>query len=137
RIRCLTRSDRFCERAGPMRALIVESSPRVAQTIADALRREPDIEVCAIAGTGPEGVAAAMRLQVDIVIMGIQLPQMDGFEATKEIMIEAPTPIVIVADDRNATQVEISMRALRAGALSVIPVPKGGELHQAEAARRQ
>lgn len=119
-----------------MRALIVES-PRVAQTIADVLRREPDIEICAIAGTGPEGVAAAVRLKVDIIIMGIQLPQMDGFEATKEIMIEAPTPIVIVADDRNAAQVEISMRALRAGALSVIPVPEAGELREGEAARRQ
>ncbi|HEX6958818.1 MAG TPA: chemotaxis-specific protein-glutamate methyltransferase CheB [Ferrovibrio sp.] len=120
-----------------MRALIVENSPHIAQTIADALRREPDIEVCAIAATGPEGVAAAIRLKVDIVIMGIRLPKMDGFEATKEIMIESPTPIVLLVDDRDAAQVEISMRALRAGALSVIPAPKGGELHEAEAARRQ
>ena len=120
-----------------MRVLIVENSQHVAETIADALRREPDIEISAIARTGPEGVAAAVRLKVDIIIMGIQLPEMDGFEATKEIMIEAPTPIVVVADDRDAAQVEISIRALRAGALSVIPVPKNSELREAAAPRRQ
>lgn len=120
-----------------IRALIIDSSPRIAQMIAEALQGEPDIEVAAIVRTGPEGVAAAVRLKADIVIMGIQLPQMDGFEATKEIMIEAPTPIIIIADDQDASQVETSMRALRAGALTVIPAPKGGRTQEADVTRQQ
>lgn len=120
-----------------MRALIVENSPQIAHAIAEALKSEPDIEVSAIARTGPEGVAAALRLKVDIVIMGVRLPVLDGFEATKEIMIEVPTPIVIVADDSDAYQIETSMRALRAGALTVIPALNAGRLLQAEDTRRQ
>ena len=120
-----------------IRALIVESSSQIADAIADALRREPDMEVCAIARTGPDGVAAAMSLKVDIIIMGIRLPQLDGFGATKEIMIEAPTPIVIIADDRDSAQIETSMRALRAGALTVIPALNAGRMLEADEARRQ
>ncbi len=122
---------------GQIRVLIVENSPRTAHAIADRLAGEPDIEVCGVAKTGAEGVAAAKRLRVDIVIMATRLPVLNGFEATKEIMIEAPTPIVIVADDRDAHQIETSMQALRAGALAVIPAPDAGGRAETESERRR
>ena len=43
-----------------------------------------------------EGVAAVQRLRPDVVTMDVHMPRMDGLAATKEIMITAPTPIVIV-----------------------------------------
>src|SRR3546814_12719444 len=54
--------------------------------------------------------------------MGIGAGGMDGFETTKRIMIESPTPIVIVSG-KDLPEVELSVLALRAGALAVVSMP--------------
>jgi two-component system chemotaxis response regulator CheB len=53
------------------------------------------------------------------------MPDMDGFEATKRIMRDTPTPIVIVSGQQDVHQVAGSMNALKMGALAVLPKPYG------------
>jgi two-component system chemotaxis response regulator CheB len=55
--------------------------------------------------------------------MDVHMPEMDGFMATKEIMVVAPTPIIIVSSSASGRDVELSLNALRAGALMVVPKP--------------
>jgi two-component system chemotaxis response regulator CheB len=55
--------------------------------------------------------------------MDVRLPGMSGIEATRRIMAEAPTPIIVVAADLRAETVNSSMEALRAGALTVVQKP--------------
>src|SRR5262249_24535678 len=57
--------------------------------------------------------------------MDIHMPRLDGLSATKEIMITAPTPIVIVTGSTRAREVAESFEALRAGALDVLVKPPG------------
>ncbi|MCD6073300.1 MAG: chemotaxis response regulator protein-glutamate methylesterase [Rhodospirillales bacterium] len=106
-----------------IRAVIAAGSASLRSRVAQALAGEPDISVIVSVGTTREAIEATKRHKPDIVIIGIELPPQDGFEATKQIMIEAATPIAIVADNEDARQVEVSMRALRAGALTVLAVP--------------
>jgi two-component system chemotaxis response regulator CheB len=62
------------------------------------------------------------RLRPDIVTMDVQMPRLDGFAATRRIMVEAPTPILIITgiDPRSMS---ISLEAVRAGALAVHAKP--------------
>src|SRR3546814_6278051 len=53
------------------------------------------------------------------------MPKMNGFQATKTIMTECPTPIIIVPAWGNEADVTVSMQALRMGALAVLEKPVG------------
>ncbi len=65
------------------------------------------------------------------------MPRLDGLAATKEIMITAPTPIVIVTGSTRAREVAESLEALRAGALEVLVKPLGPGSPGFSAAARQ
>jgi two-component system chemotaxis response regulator CheB len=74
---------------------------------------------------GVEGVELTEKLRPHVVTMDLRMPRLDGFAATKEIMITAPTPIVIVTASTQRSEVEIAMHALRAGAVAVLRKPQG------------
>src|SRR5262249_31923365 len=91
------------------------------------LRSDPDIQVIGEAKDGQEGVNLAARLRPDLVTMDIRMPRLDGFAATREIMIATPTPIVIITSSFEAREVELAMESLRAGALTILRKPPGPE----------
>lgn len=108
-----------------IRVLIAEDSHTTRDLLVSILSADPEIEVVAEANNGIEALELTRELRPDVVTMDIQMPRMDGLEATKRIMVEAPTPIVIVSASVDDAQVEVSMHALRAGAVSVLPKPNG------------
>jgi two-component system chemotaxis response regulator CheB len=55
--------------------------------------------------------------------MDVFMPEMDGFEATRQIMTEAPCPVVIISASTDKDQRDLTFNALRAGALSVLEKP--------------
>src|SRR2546422_11131696 len=105
-----------------IRVLVVDDSPTARALLVHVLRSDPDIQVVGEASDGVEAVALTRRLRPDLVTMDIQMPRMDGFEATKEIMIETPTPIIVVTAGLGDQEVSVSMLALRAGAGCVVCV---------------
>jgi two-component system chemotaxis response regulator CheB len=72
---------------------------------------------------GEGAVSLTEKLRPDVVVMDANMPVMDGFAATRNIMLRCPTPIVIVSASANVAQVAGSMRALAAGALTLLPKP--------------
>lgn len=108
-----------------LRVLIAEDSATTRDLLTALLQSDDDIRVVGAAKNGVEAVAMTHELRPDVVTMDIRMPLMDGFEATKRIMVEVPTPIVIVSASVDVREVEVSMHALRVGALTVLPKPNG------------
>jgi two-component system chemotaxis response regulator CheB len=89
------------------------------------LESDPEIQIVGEAADGVEAVALTQRFRPDLVTMDIHMPRLDGLGATKEIMITAPTPIVIVTASTRAREVAKSMDLLALGALDVLVKPPG------------
>ena len=115
------------------RVLVVEDSTTARTHLVELLRSDPAVEVVGEATNGREAVELVRRLRPSILVMDIDMPIMDGFEATKRIMVEAPTPIVIVTARHDPRDVEISLRAVRMGALTVQPKPAGPGVNGSQA----
>jgi DNA-binding NarL/FixJ family response regulator len=79
-----------------IRLLIADDHPIVLAGLQDVLGSQPDFEVVGKAGTGAEAVALASRLNPDVVVMDLRMPEMDGVQATALIKAERPEIYVLV-----------------------------------------
>jgi two-component system, chemotaxis family, protein-glutamate methylesterase/glutaminase len=105
----------------PIRVLIVEDSRSQRELLVGLLRASSDFEVVGMASNGKAAVAEAQRLRPQVIAMDIHLPILDGYEATRQIMRQCPTPIVLISSQADTTGRTIE--ALAAGALAVVGKP--------------
>jgi two-component system, chemotaxis family, protein-glutamate methylesterase/glutaminase len=108
-----------------IRVLIVEDSPVIRQFLEHIIARDPRLEIVGAVETAEEALRIIDAVSPDVISMDIRLPGMDGFEATQRIMRERPTPIVVVSASVAREDLQITMNALRAGALTVLEKPTG------------
>jgi DNA-binding NarL/FixJ family response regulator len=66
--------------------LIADDQALVREGLRMLLEAEPDITVAGEAGNGSEAIAAARRLDPDVVLMDVRMPDMDGIEATAQLV---------------------------------------------------
>ena len=97
-----------------------------------AFSSDPEIRVIGTAENGEAAVNAARDMRPDIITMDINMPGMDGFEATRAIMSSWPVPIVIVTGKMDPRDSGTLFRVMEAGALMVLakPEPPGSPGHQ-------
>jgi two-component system, chemotaxis family, protein-glutamate methylesterase/glutaminase len=108
-----------------IRVLIIEDSPVVRQFLEHIIGSDPRLEVAASVGSAEEGLDVLHKVSPDVISLDIRLPGMSGFDATRRIMSERPTPIVVCSASVESEDLKITMNALRAGALSVVEKPVG------------
>jgi two-component system chemotaxis response regulator CheB len=108
-----------------VRTLIVEDSAVVRELLNHILGSDPAVDVVGTARNGIEAVQAVRALRPDVVTMDINMPVMDGYEATRLIMETDPLPIVIVSVSVDRREVATTFRALEAGALAAVQKPMG------------
>ena len=105
--------------------LVAEDSPVARQLIVYILNGDPELRVVGQATNGLEAVELTERLRPDVIVMDVTMPAMDGLEATRRIMAHTPTPIVLVSASYEPDDVSRSLLALEAGALHLLPKPRG------------
>jgi len=110
----------------PVRVLIVEDSAVVREHLRRIISADPRLTVAGIASSGEEALAIVDDVAPDVISMDIQLPGIHGFETTRRIMSQRPTPIVVVSGI-GVEEVNLTMQALKAGALGVVQKPVSSE----------
>ena len=111
-----------------IRVLIVDDSSVLRLALRYHLGQDPDIEVIGEVSDGAQAVAFVARNRPDVVTMDLNMPVMDGFAATAQIMQSNPVPIVILASDWDDTDPQKTFRAMEAGAVSCLRKPAGASL---------
>ncbi|WP_239025231.1 chemotaxis-specific protein-glutamate methyltransferase CheB [Rhodoligotrophos defluvii] len=112
-------------RREPVRVMVVEDSTTTLQLLVHIISSDPRFVIVAALDTAEKALEQLSEVRPDVISMDIRLPGMDGLEATRRIMSERPTPIVVIAASIEDASLHISMNALRAGALSVVEKPVG------------
>ena len=97
-----------------IRVMIVEDSRVIREFLQHIVHQDPRLELAAAVSNAEHALRLVKRLRPDVISMDIRLPGMNGFEATRRIMAEWPTPIVVVSASVEAADLKISMNALRA-----------------------
>ena len=97
----------------PVRVLLVDDHTVVREGLRAILEAEPDLCVIGTCGTGVEAVRQAASLRPDVVLMDLRLPEMDGVEATRQIVAAGTAAVLVLTTYDNDADI---VRALAAGA---------------------
>jgi two-component system chemotaxis response regulator CheB len=119
-------SDRALATDVPIRVLVVDDSAVVRGLISRQLDADPEIRVVATAANGELALAELRRRLVDVVVLDIEMPVMDGLKALSRIVEEHKGVRVIMASTLTRRNAEISLRALHLGASDYIAKPETG-----------
>ena len=106
-----------------IRVVVVDDSPTARELLVMLLQRVEGIQVVGTASNGEDAIRLTKRLRPDIVTMDVFMPQMDGLEATRRIMRQAPTPIVVVTSTLMRNDMDLTFESLKSGALTAVLKP--------------
>src|ERR1035437_2216122 len=105
------------------RVLIADDSAVMRRLLLNTLEQESALRVVGAARDGAEAVRLCLSLRPDVVIMDINMPVMDGLQATQRILESLPMPIVVLSGYVNDPSSRMAFEAIRAGALAVVGKP--------------
>jgi len=107
------------------RVLIVDDSAFMRKVLENIFSADDQLTVAGHAKDGREAVALAESLKPDVITMDINMPHVDGLQATAEIMTTNPRPIVIVSSESKEGAAS-TLKALELGAIEFVAKPSSG-----------
>jgi two-component system, chemotaxis family, protein-glutamate methylesterase/glutaminase len=112
---------------GQIRVLVVDDSPAQSAFLRALLEADPRLTVVGVAPNGAAAVRETARLAPHVITMDLHMPLMDGLEATRQVMAQTPTPIVLVTASASYRDQHLVFQAFEAGALAVVAKPSIGQ----------
>jgi two-component system chemotaxis response regulator CheB len=105
------------------RVMICDDSAVIRGALARILESDPEIAVVAKVENGKLAVDQVRAAQVDVVVLDIEMPVMDGLTALPQLLRADPGVRVIMASTLTTRGAEVALRALRLGASDYVPKP--------------
>lgn len=110
--------------AGPLRVMVVDNSVVIRGLISRWIGAEHDMEVAASLRTGLEAVNQLERINPDVAVLDIEMPELDGISALPQLLAKKRDLVIIMASTLTRRNAEISFKALSLGAADYIPKPE-------------
>lgn len=104
--------------------LVVDDSAFMRKLISDFLNEAEDIDVIGTARNGQDGIKKVELLNPDVVTMDVEMPEMNGLEALKKIMVLFPRPVIMLSSTTKEGA-ENTIQSLEYGAFDFISKPSG------------
>ena len=120
-----------------IRVMVVDDSAIIRGLITRMLEANPAITVAASCANGQAAIHELARTEVDLVVLDIEMPVMDGLTALPELLKLKPGLPVVIASTLSQRNAEISLKALSLGAADYVPKPSGTGLGGSEDFRRE
>ena len=117
----------------PYRIMVVDDSAVIRGLLIRSLESDPKIIVVASVGDGRMALNALSRHDVEVVVLDIEMPVMDGLTALPQLIAARPALKVIMASTLTRRNADISLQALAAGAADYIAKPGATALTSADA----
>ena len=105
--------------------LIVDDSAFMRKVLQSIITSDPQLDVVGEARDGREAVSMNESVRPDVITMDINMPHMDGLQATELIMSSNPKPILVVSSE-SKEGADITLKALELGAIDFVAKPSGG-----------
>ena len=107
------------------RLLILDDHPMMREGLAQLINNEPDLTVCAEAGTGQQAIELASKSKPDLLLADISLPDKNGLEVIKQLHeFQSGLSVLVISMHDESLYAE---RAIRAGARGYIMKQEGGK----------
>jgi two-component system, chemotaxis family, protein-glutamate methylesterase/glutaminase len=107
------------------RVLVVDDSAFMRKVLETIFNADDQLQVIGQAKDGREAIALAESLKPDVITMDINMPHVDGLQATAQIMTTNPRPIVIVSSESREGAAS-TLKALELGAIEFVAKPSSG-----------
>src|SRR5918994_3176721 len=108
----------------PLRVMVVDDSVVIRGLISRWIAAEPDMVVAASLRTGLDAVNQVERVNPDVAVLDIEMPELDGISALPQLLAKKRNLIIIMASTLTRRNAEISFKALSLGAADYIPKPE-------------
>lgn len=108
-----------------IRVLVVDDSAFMCKVLEGIFTSDPQFQVVGSAKDGNEAISLADSLKPDVITMDINMPHLNGLQATEQIMTRNPRPIVIVSSETREGA-DVALRALELGAIEFVAKPSSG-----------